>query len=504
MPTDAEKFKDEVFLGKLEVHVRLVRTNMIASERFHSWLRRYLHTKGINTHRENLQTASAMLCIKRFKHTNGQKCLRNSAGVDARDASGSFTSSKARNTPAQHGGPCRLFVRDQTYGKEGRPDLGLLGIAYKSLDASHRKSLEERAAESRGTLEANRKDGLSIGSFGPTSRQVKRRQYSMAHSAACVQVQTALAVCEKPIHEMSKGEQAEHAMTVVRRQAPFASMPMIVSKAKNVLKQVAVQHNRCISEDLQRLASWQMSAPVHDQLTSFLPGSSTVEQHCVAVPCRRLGIIQVCPRSDTLTKVAEVIDSKSKWFNLQTALLLEWSKRHDTIMHGDSEPLPTAKKSTKQKPKCDEWGMCFCTSDGMRCWQLALRYIWLSKKECKRRSANWELLTDAFVVAVFFGVNPDVDDVWEDAWATISDRDRQPATCDHIWHIGYFHGNPYEISIQRLLPQPNAILPSSLLMPNIVTYKANQTTCKTNIVFTSKCLRFAKRVSGLCWQTSDA
>ena len=145
-------------------------------EALHASVRRLVTALSVQTHTENVLDASAEWGLRRLR------IIARSAPVDgastAQMASGDGAADAREPLLAKgRGGAWRAFVREETLGARGRPDLRDLAELYKAVDPERKRKLQRRGKLATQRGRQGHLQTLSASSFGLTTRQ------QIAHAA---------------------------------------------------------------------------------------------------------------------------------------------------------------------------------------------------------------------------------------------------------------------------------------------------------------------------------
>lgn len=162
-------------LSELKSTAYMLEFENAATEARHAGIRRSIFAASLHTHTEKAQLANSEWALRMMrKITHPSRANRRAK----RGATASPTNAPERKKRGG-GGPWRAFVREESFGQVGRPDLKALGESYRRLPSEERKRLELKGAEAIAAAAAGSK------AFGCTSREVTRASRKRAFAEAC-------------------------------------------------------------------------------------------------------------------------------------------------------------------------------------------------------------------------------------------------------------------------------------------------------------------------------
>ena len=102
-----------ILRGKVRCHARLYKTHIAQLEALHASLRRYLHSRSVQTHGLSYPEASAEFTTMRLRNQPISDFLFNAPSCAAADKKDEATDGEtnANRTGGRVAGPFRLFVR---------------------------------------------------------------------------------------------------------------------------------------------------------------------------------------------------------------------------------------------------------------------------------------------------------------------------------------------------------------------------------------------------------
>lgn len=131
----------------------------------HAVVRRQLMSSGVQTHRSTVQETSASFVFTSTRRSSATRSREPTAPTDKPDPK----AEGRRGKPVGFGGPRHAYVRRETLGTTGRPDLGRLARQYADLTEEELEQLKEAGRAAHHA----RKHGAAQG-FGPSSRDIER------------------------------------------------------------------------------------------------------------------------------------------------------------------------------------------------------------------------------------------------------------------------------------------------------------------------------------------
>lgn len=327
------------------------------------------------------------------------------------------------------GGPYRAFVRAESRGKVGRPDLKQLASIYNQrlADGTLDKNLFDvgRAATIAGRFFPP-KAGRSA--FGATGRDDKRkRQKDLRHAILAVAAgadkeQASMALCDSLV---KRGADIASCLTAAR-----AALRLQTKRAKAQADLVdkalvAFRHG----PGAAALSTLQQLVPALPQHSRLLP---------VPTPD---GLAFDLPSAD-----AETIAGALSWCypsrqtNVSHCLREHWSQTHETIMDSDSAPIHTAPPT---EGMCYKAGRCLCSAEGGRLRNLRDAVIRSMKTTFPFGTDLRQTLVNGHVILRLVG-RPAEDNY--DAWV---DEDNPVKTI--FLHVGLLYLSPFRPTWMHVL-----------------------------------------------------
>lgn len=320
------------------------------------------------------------------------------------------------------GGHWRAYVRANSLGKRGTPNLKLLAVDYNaekkqgSLDGGS-VARAGKAATIVGRLHPP-KAGQSA--FGPTGRIAKQRgsldfrRSLVAAATGDDSAQTALALADS-------------------LAAAGTNLAMCVSTAKAAMA-LRTKQQKDRAEKLQEsLSAFRMGAGAKlvqgfvEAIEGLPPGMTLVP-----VPSPGGSCIEVVPaKADDLAHgVAWAYQSKQA--NASGALRKYWADSHQAVPEGSAEGAAATEKTTSE---CYKAGRCLCTNEGKELRRLRNNFLKALKKACPPNSAERKALASGDIVARLS----------EGPWSAAADAVAQVAgpTKDIFLHVGLMYFNPF-------------------------------------------------------------
>ena len=233
------------------------------------------------------------------------------------------------------GGLWRAFIRDATFGTEGRPDLKSLAERYHALPAAEIERLtpSAKAATSRhgpGTA------GSSVSAFGPTSREIQRaltkRKASLVYESLSEDSKQSL-LCDSD-SSLRVEKALEAALSVGQGQR--TNFDQALREGRIVLRSFAAMKSSRLRELQNMVKTWaaQNQQRLMDELMTQLPYAAGLRDDTIALPPkRRIDIFQYRPNALDLANAASQVYVQGAHLNLSSIMQARFHKRPALSYH---------------------------------------------------------------------------------------------------------------------------------------------------------------------------
>lgn len=443
-------------LAELRVHALLLRIDISTIECTHASIRRRLHSKGVQTHCEDLQELSAEHVLDRMRLQGLAWHTRSAAGDEVAAAQGGVSKSGGRG----RGGPWRAFVRTRSYGQPGLRDPRVLSREYHALTPEEMARYEELG---RAATQAERVVGQS--SFGPRSRDVSRQQAKRFRQNAAAPT---AATPASGVATLDAGSGCDVAVqqAVQSCVGTGATMPELLRVARVALRELKARASASARQQEERLAQWEASyrSQVALELAEAFPQAGQIAHALQPLPSRDHLLVECRHPLQSSVSVAQAVFDATSKSNLARALGQAWGQVHRPIWHAPwPEDQPEARGKQSQLPACSSIGFCICGPRGRRLASMRAAFYRQVKQLCPSGSLQRGLLQDAMLVARMV---PETDGGSDSLVWSAADAESSPSECnDNVaiyWHVGFMRLSPYAATVRPLafvgeVPETNAL-----------------------------------------------
>lgn len=173
---EAGGLRNPSLLAELRHTAYLLELDNAATEARHAGIRRSIQAASLHTRTERSQLANAEWVWRRMRAILHPSRPGRRPTASPTSAGKGLGNSNTKRCP---GGPWRAFVRQETHGSKGSPDLGGLAEAYKRVPEEEMTRLRARGAD---VIAAG---SLGHKAFGANSREVHRAQRKRNFGEAC-------------------------------------------------------------------------------------------------------------------------------------------------------------------------------------------------------------------------------------------------------------------------------------------------------------------------------
>ena len=440
-------------LAKLMTVAQIAHVENVKGETDHSCFKRHVDTQSVHSRRASFEYVNAQIVCQRFRtrlasgssaFVQGHRARRDRrAGAPATRGAAKTKVVKAKRGG---GGTWRSFVRSETLGVRGKPDIRVISVKYHNRDKHGQPEAKLRATGQRASR-AHRAGGAA---FGPTTRQVRRsifrRALKVAVDRACANdAPTPLAlalpgnVAAPPLTSQEGFNQHRSAVRVAART--FRSSRRLKPDA------AASKFDEWDSQYSQgKLQSLVESCP------SLIPCKPALQP----LPSSGMDSFEVMFNlAEKAGAIAEFAAGNRRSSNMGSVLLRDWAHKNRIIQHDDQPEWREPERQDKCG-ECFKHGFCVCSDEGKETMKLRNKVLQYIKRVCPRKSKNMDLLKDAFLVLRLEGVKPE-----QSAWLDVTSEDEAAAAEEYrfgngvYWlHLGLVLFNPYRPAYHLLKEVP--------------------------------------------------
>lgn len=325
------------------------------------------------------------------------------------------------------GGPWRAFVRFESLGTKGTPDLKALGKAYRTALQHGAESLRlcERVGEAAREAGARCPPRAGDSAFGPTGRNVRRQQDSNARRTL-----RAIMGEDKEAGALALGDHLANTST---------SLEASLSAARSALRAHTKREAGRMRKIADTLTEFQAGAG-HEglkRLQSHLPGVAL--DGVRPVPAPGLACFEFALAEEPLVTKAAAWAHATKEANCTMALRQMWQALHKPIGETSGASAPPVQEPASE---CRKAGVCLCSPQGVQLKALRAAFIKAIKTAFPHISTMRQDLVQGHVVAKLVG-SPLDDDF--DAFLAEDDPIKEL-----YLHVGKVRLSPFSLVMMRL------------------------------------------------------
>lgn len=274
------------------------------------------------------------------------------------------------------------------------------------------------------------------GSFGSTSREVRRLRNAAAQKAAS--------------RRLEHLDQHSQALAIVSQgTADGATLQDMARRGVQLRAARRAMEEKEDHEAAMALA-W-FAEHKGPEILNNLEGAAGVMPAGILSPIPSVGEAAFAFTPDIAKSAADAHGLTSSLLpdGLGKALDDEWGKMHSTFMHKDCEQVPATPQPQRDDgvrfPHCRKVGFCVCTANGQALHKLQNAVLSKLKSVCRLGSRNRTLLAQGFVVLrlVQLGQPAGFDNT----------------ACEMWWHLGFVLFKPYAPVVHMLkrVPDPGEL-----------------------------------------------
>ena len=381
----------------------LLEADNAATEARHASIRRSIYSASLHTHTERVQLANAEWMLRMMRKVSfPMRVLTKRRGK----VPASSPQDGAPKKRAGCGGSWRAFVREQSFGLRGEPDLVSISKAYKDLSPAERARLKQVGAAATSAAKAGAQKA-----FGKNSREIQRaaskRSFDEALSASMATPPSRRARLALP--DMPASDSAEIALAT-RACSSDADYVVRLRRFKSSLlvqRRCELARARALDESLAAFeAGHTMSACLE---ASPIPAASAVALRQSEFVCRpgsnnvfRAFSWRPCGVQARVKQALRVRPRSQSGKALHKALLEAWNKQCTTFQYYERPSVAEAPRAAHKRP-CHEYGQCVCQGLGPLVTKLSKSLDIAVKGLCGKGCAARPQLRKAEIALAFVG-----------------------------------------------------------------------------------------------------
>ena len=317
-------------------------------------------------------------------------------------------------------GPFRAFIRLQSLGQKGRPDLRRLGALYREAKREgHQDSEKAEALSSAVNVLAG-----GVGSTKQTKGAWSVKSKNLLRQRAKQSLETFLA-------EHARSPVLDKALAVVAQDQKWTTTATAMRLARSLVRLEHAEHRKASQEEEGKLVEWQklFGASTVEHMQKVLP--CLRQQSWLAVPSPGLPILELQDTS-TISSATSLCAALSSTQPTAVGHLEGfWSQLHTTI----DQPIgpPPADTPKAKSSKCFDAGVCLCNNQGRRLAKLRQSFLTKMKHTFDTATSKAKLVAG---------------DVFARIVAITDDAGEEPPS--HCWHISLMYWSPYRPTFMRV------------------------------------------------------
>lgn len=326
------------------------------------------------------------------------------------------------------GGLWRAYVREQSLGRKGTPDLREVAEKFRADVEAKAETLKQLRAVGKAATRAARvcrpKAGAS--SFGPTGRQTQDRHVRELRQRICIAI---------------AGMDKEEGALVVAQQLSFvgAKIETCLLVARSALKRQSMLEKSRLEEQRLAMVAFQQGKgqDLLRKLKEAVPGLPL--ENVTPIPSSQGLCFECAPASGSLVSQGVGWASAHKDANTGPSMKRFWEDLHHIVM--DSARPETA-SDTKKPSECYVAGVCLCSGEGTQLRSLKNSFLRAMKTIFHPGTEQRTQLASGQVLVRLEG-RPREDD--EDAFLDLDDPIKVA-----IFHVGMMYFSPYRPTFQLM------------------------------------------------------
>eukprot|EP00971_Amphidinium_carterae_P277981 5518161-Amphidinium_carterae.4 len=327
---------------------------------------------------------------------------------------------------ARPGGTWRAFVRQQTLGRQGRPDLHELGHAYR--DARAQGSLQYASRLGQVATDTAHLDSSTskLSSFGKSGQLLQRLHQSNV---------------QKALWQVWKGKDiTSRATSLVSKEASISGLQSVIQKLRSIARQDTIAKKKVESDVFDILEKYN-AGPGQEhlhQLTQTLP--FLAKESWRVLPFKESVLLLDPERSKEVSSQAAAWAQAHSHHNLGVFLENAWADLHTTIQGAIN--LPPDPECDAQQSKCRAAGRCLHHSmEGRTLFRLRNSFLRVMKDSLGTVVAK-KLLSEGLLVLHLKGQK----------W---SSTDGSDASLQLWFHVALQYWSPYRPTFHVVEPVPD-------------------------------------------------
>jgi len=446
------------------VHIADNSTSTIMElENLHAAFRRKLKTAGVQTQKVTFPDLAAGFVCDRARSRESQHSWRDTAApannlsvedCDAVPGAGEAPVANDGNDRDYErgggGGLWRAFIRDQTLGTSGAPDLRALADQYNNhTTEAELDRLRPIAAEATDRhASGENTSGSKTSSFGPTSREVERallkRKADLMYQKLSDEAKNSLAIEEYDAGGQPLQAALEAAHT--ERQLRGGTFDAALKEGRFVLQSYTKMKNRRIKELGDMVRKWcaDNCSQLLDALVGQLPLLHQLRADTVALPPRQgFMVFNYRPEIEKLVAASTSIYEKGRGMNnLSSMMQTRFKQRCSPFLHADACkqcPIP----AKPRQPPCFRYGRILCKGDGLQIWSMRNSLLKCMKEIFKPKTALRSKLGTSHIAAMFVGKGEPITNPWAKKDALAQGRRVDGIFQERLFLISHMSFNPY-------------------------------------------------------------
>lgn len=334
---------------------------------------------------------------------------------------------KKKNKIAATGGAYRAFVRIETLGGKGRPDLGKVAAKYAKAKATNSESYRQACSIAKAAnLRAKVSGGALGNTLGSNSRAVRKHQLKFLHLAVW-----------RNTKEQAPEARLRFIGDVAMQQG--LSLRETLTLARAAVRFDNAEERRLQEDAMQQLVQYREGpgAALVAQLQKAMPKLDGLDLRPVPGPC---ACVEVLPPTPETVFNAVAWSQQNQATDIGSQLEAEWQRLHLAVEHEDTPDLPTEEIGASA---CAAAGLCLCTDNGRRVRRLTAALDVHMRKRFPPNSEARNLLLEGFVVMCLTG-EPSAEDYEDVVMADDS------AFVTAYFHVGLHYLRPFRPTMMAL------------------------------------------------------
>lgn len=362
-----------------------------------------------------------------------RRATRSRVAPKAGAKAASAPPSAGADRPKGFARPWRAFVRHESLGSSGRPDLAELAQRYHALTPQQRAGFERLGKEAHDI----RRQGALRG-FGPNTRDVERAARRDEREMRAQRLQLAglasaepqLAIADGPGQVLTLAAMAQDWEAVVELKKDLAAASARAAQEARDLSKALSSFEDSVDHEGRKFIDCLVAAgPGLAAASPTLQGMGPLGS-CSHVKLGMDPTVKVARLAAPLSRQGSAVGK-----GMAAALSAKWDKMHEPVAPADCPPC-----TKRHEPDdCATCGYCLCSPAGLIMERMRRSLCKVLKTELSKCSHSAAKLTQGKFALCLTGVSvrlaPD---------GTIGDADRVV----HWLHWAYHHGSPWRPTFQ--------------------------------------------------------